>query len=282
MLNIIKSDLYRIFKGKIIYIAIILILVMAGFSTFTMSPGYIGVATGEDDKASQEMSEEQLKVAKELEGVDDIIQMRKVIKDNLTYGVDKEIIGANSNLYYIFIAIVFVVICSDLSNSTVKNTLSSAISRKKYYLSKLFTVLLLGTAIMLINNYFIYFLNLAINGKQLSAGFMEFTKCVVIQYPIILGMLGILVSLAFITKKKSTFNSISIPLLIVVQLILMAMIVLFKIESSVLDWELQNILTNLVKNPETEYIIKTSLLGCVYFVGANLLGYQLFKKTEIK
>lgn len=38
MLNIIKSDLYRILRGKAIYIAIILMLVMAGFSVFGMSP----------------------------------------------------------------------------------------------------------------------------------------------------------------------------------------------------------------------------------------------------
>lgn len=283
MLNIIKSDLYRILKGKIIYIAVILILVMAGVSTYMMEPGYVGTTSVGNDQLNEQMSKEYLKVMEEIEQVDNMAQGRKIIKKNFTFELDKKIIGANSNLYYIFIVVVFVVICIDLSNSTVKNTLSSAISRKKYYLSKLITVLILGTILVLINDYFIYFVNIAINGKAFSSQFMDFTKCVLMQYPIILGTLSILVSIAFITKKKSTFNSISIPLLMVVQLILMGMITLFKIEPTILTkWEIQNILQNLVKSPETQYVIKTALLGIAYFVGANLLAYNLFNKTEIK
>ena len=50
MLNIIKSDLYRILKGKAIYIAIIIMFVMATFSIFGMSPGYIGTTTVDEKK----------------------------------------------------------------------------------------------------------------------------------------------------------------------------------------------------------------------------------------
>lgn len=280
MLNIIKSDLYRILRGKTIYVAIIIMLLMATFSIYGMSPGYIGTTSaGDNNKPNQEISEE---VMKELQETNSLTEMRKIIKENLTFELDKQIIGANSNLYYIFIAIVFVVICVDLANSTAKNTLSSAISRKKYYLSKLITILILGTVLMLINNYYIYFMNIAMNGKQCSSGLADFTKHVLLQYPIILGMLGILVGLAFVTRKKSTFNTISIALLILTQLILMGIITLFRIEPTILKWELQNILESLVQNPANKYIIKTSILGLAYFVGANLIGYYSFKKSEIK
>lgn len=43
MLNIMKSDVYRIFKGKSIYISIILIIVMIVLSTFELFPGWIRV-----------------------------------------------------------------------------------------------------------------------------------------------------------------------------------------------------------------------------------------------
>ena len=57
MLNIIKSDLYRILKGKAIYIAIIIMFVMATFSIFGMSPGYIGTTTvDEKNETNQEIS----------------------------------------------------------------------------------------------------------------------------------------------------------------------------------------------------------------------------------
>lgn len=283
MLNIIKSDLYRTFKGKAIYIVIILMLLMATFSIFGMSPGYIGTATvKEDDEQNQEISQKDIEIMNQLQETNSLTETRKIIKGHFTFELDKQIIGANSNLYYLFIAIVFVVICVDLAGSTAKNTLSSAISRKKYYLSKLITILLLGTALTLINDYYIYFMNIAINGKPFSSDFIDFAKCVLMQYPIILGMLGILVGLAFITRKRSTFNTISIALLIITQLILMGIITLFRIDPAILKWELQNILESLVQNPANEYIIKTTILGFAYFIGANLIGYYAFKKSEIK
>ncbi len=283
MLNIIKSDLYRILKGKAIYIAIIIMFVMATFSIFGMSPGYIGTTTvDEKNETNQEISPETIEVMKQAEDTNSLTEMRKIIKEHFYFELDKKIIGANSNLYYIFIVIVFVTICVDLASSTAKNTLSSAISRKKYYLSKLITILILGTILTLINDYYIYFMNIIMNGKQFSSNFIDFTKCVLMQYPIIIGMLGILVGLAFVTRKRSTFNTISIALLIITQLILMAIITLFRIDPVILKWELQNILENLVQNPANEYIIKTCILGFAYFIGANLIGYYSFKKAEIK
>ncbi len=283
MLNIIKSDLYRILKGKAIYIAIIIMFVMATFSIFGMSPGYIGTTTvDEKNETNQEISPETIEVMKQAEDTNSLTEMRKIIKEHFYFELDKKIIGANSNLYYIFIVIVFVTICVDLASSTAKNTLSSAISRKKYYLAKLITILILGTILTLINDYYIYFMNIIMNGKQFSSNFIDFTKCVLMQYPIIIGMLGILVGLAFVTRKRSTFNTISIALLIITQLILMAIITLFRIDPVILKWELQNILENLVQNPANEYIIKTCILGFTYFTEANLIGYYSFKKSEIK
>lgn len=46
MLNIIKSDLYRIFKGKAIYISFLVIIAMMTLSCFELSPGYIGMSSG--------------------------------------------------------------------------------------------------------------------------------------------------------------------------------------------------------------------------------------------
>ena len=48
MLNLIKADLYRVFKGKSIYIALIILLSLISISCFTMSPGHIGIVTTKD------------------------------------------------------------------------------------------------------------------------------------------------------------------------------------------------------------------------------------------
>ena len=135
----------------------------------------------------------------------------------------------------------------------------------------------------LLNNYGIYFLNIIFNGKAFSSDFMEFTKYTIMQLPIILGMLSILIGIAFITKKKALFNGISIPLLLIVQLILQGMIAIFNLEQTIMtNWELQYMISNLANNPSTEYVIKASLLGIFYVIIFNLIGYYSFKKSEIK
>lgn len=283
MLNIIKSDLYRIFRGKGIYIAIIFMFLMIEMSIFVMTPGFIGTTVMTDGETNQVMSQEDLALMEEVSKANNILDIREIMKEHATFNLDKQIIGANINLYYVFIVIVFIIICVDLSDSTAKNTLSSAISREKYYISKVCTVMIIGILITLLNNFGIYFLNIIFNGKSFSSDFMEFTKCTIIQFPVILGMLSILIGIAFITKKKSLFNGISIPLLIVVQLILQGAIAIFHLKSTIMtNWELQYMISNLANNPATEYIIKTILLGIFYVIIFNLLGYYSFKKTEIK
>lgn len=281
MLNIIKSDIFRIIRGKAIYVAIIVMMIMAISSIIGMAPGRIGIVSTntqimEDSTENQELQEK-------INNTSSLLETRKIIKEYGEFELDRQIIGANINLYYIFIVIVFIIICVDLSDSTVKNTLSSAISRKKYYLSKLMTTLILGTILILINNYAIYFLNIPINGIKFSTNFIEFTKLTLLQLPIMYGIISLLVCIAFITRKKAIYNSIAIPLIIVVQLILMGIIALFKLDSSIMtNWEIQYILSNLVENPTTKYIIKTFLLGAAYILIFNIIGYVSFKKAEIK
>lgn len=45
MINIIKSDFYRIFRGIAVYIAIGIMLLAIGVSIYMIQPGYIGKAS---------------------------------------------------------------------------------------------------------------------------------------------------------------------------------------------------------------------------------------------
>ncbi|HIT22734.1 MAG TPA: hypothetical protein IAB56_07210 [Candidatus Scybalousia intestinigallinarum] len=279
MLNMIKADFYRIFKGKSIYIALIILLSLISLSCFTMSPGHIGIVATDD--TSDVVYDEELN--QKLSDTNSIIETRRLVKEYGSYPIDKLQLGANINLYYFFIIIVAIVLVTDLSTSTAKNTLSSAISRKRYYASKLITCLLLGTGLILINNYVSYFLNLIMNGSKFSSGILEITKLTLLQLPILYGIISLLVCLGFCFKKSANFNSITIPLIILIQLIIMGIASLFHFDASqLLNYELQYILANLVTNPTTAYLIKTTLLGLIYIVGFTTIGYTVFKKSEIK
>ena len=278
MINIIKSDLYRVFRGKAIYIAIAFILVLASVSCFSMSPGHIGIVS-----SSIEQTDYDDELLEKVYETDSLMETREIMKEYGAFPLDKAQLGANANLYYFFIIVVVIVLVTDLSNSTAKNTLSSAISRKKYYLSKLITCLGLGTLLVLINNYGSYIINLIMNGKEFSAGLLEITKLTILQLPILYGIISMLVCIGFCFRKTGTFNSITIPLIMVIQLIIMGVSTLFHIDvNNILNYEFQYIIGNLVANPTNTYILKTLALAALYIVIFNYLGYSVFRRAEIK
>lgn len=277
MFNIIKSDLYRIFKGKAIYFAILAVVVMLVVNAIGISAGHIGIST------SSNINVEDTEFIAELQKANTLKKVREVMKKDGAYPLDQDVIGANANLYYIFIVIVVITLCSDFSNKSIKNTLSSAISKKKYYLSK--TILIFGicTFIVLFNNYFFYLLNILINGKAFSSNLLDITKYTFLQFPIIYGIISLLICFAFIFKKTSSFNTISIPFVMVLQLMVIGITNLFHIEANwFYNYEFQFVLTNLVNSPTSTYILKCVFLGIFYIIIFNAVGYYAFKNAEIK
>lgn len=280
MMNLIKADLYRIFKGKAIYIVFIVMIILLGFSCFAMMPSRVGIASAPDTTISGSVTEEYLD---ELMETDSLLTTREIMLKSEGFDLDQAVIGTNVNLYYFFIVILVVILVGDLSTSTAKNTLSSAVSRKKYYLAKLITVLGVCTLLVFINNYAAYFINLIMNGSKFSSGLGEITKTTFLQLPIIYGIISLLVCFGFCFRKTASFNGIAIPFMMIIQLILMGVASLFHLDvNQILNYEFQYMVANLASNPSISYIASSILLGVFYIVVFNFIGYSVFKKVEIK
>ena len=85
-----------------------------------------------------------------------------------------------------------------------------------------------------------------------------------------------------LTRKTAIFNTVSIPFIIVFELLLMSIVTLFKINKDIFQWEFQVALSKLVTNPTNSYIIKCAFLGIAAIVVFNIIGYKAIKKAEIK
>lgn len=112
MFNIIKSDLYRLFKGKAIYITVFIMAVMIGLSIYELQPGYIGVTSG----GLEQMYEEDPEEITDMRDMNaqSLAEARKMFKQ-YPYELDKAILGTNANLYYLFVIIIAVIISVDFS-----------------------------------------------------------------------------------------------------------------------------------------------------------------------
>lgn len=279
MFNIIKSDLYRLFKGKAIYITVLIMAVMLGLSIYELQPGYVGVTGGGLEQMYEEDPEEMTDM-RDMD-VQSLAEARKMYKQ-YPYELDKAILGTNANLYYLFIILIAVIISADFSKRTVKNTIASAVSRRKYYFSKLICCILTCTMLVLLNNYGMYIVNRLVNGEDFSSSMAAITKVTFYQLPIMYGIISLLVCISVVVKKGSAFNAISIPLLIVAQLLLSLFVKIFKIKGGIFNYEYQTVLGKLAGSPENNYIIKCVMLGIIYIVIFNIIGYYSFKKAEIK
>lgn len=292
MLNIIKSDLYRLVKSKGFYISLIIVMIMSALSIIGMFAGRIGISAGmsAEDTANSKIFTEEAKTnvrsmeqIEELNRASSIKEGRQVMKKYGGFKLDKEIIGVNINLYYVFIVFVVIILTKDFSNKSIKNTLSSAVSRRKYYFSKLALILGIVTLTVAFNTYFTYFVNIAVNGKEFASSIAEITKATLYQLPLIYGITCILVCIAFVTRKTSSFNALSISFVMMFQIILITLIAIFKTKIQWMNnYELQNALTFLCNNPTNSYIMKCAALGLAYAVISTIIGYVIFKKAEIK
>lgn len=278
-MNMIKADLYRILKGKAIYICMLVILFVGFVSALSVSPGHIGISISAN--TNEVISDPEF--AEKMQNTNSLGDLRELMLSYGAFALDKEVIGQNINLYYIFIVITVIVLCSDFSNRTIKNTLSSAISRKKYYFSKLITIFMLSTFLLLFSNISTVIIIYLVDGKDFISPFSEILKLTVIQLPLIYGIISLLIGLGFVTGKTSIFNTISIPFILVVQLIGFGIINLFRIKADwFYDYEIQFALSKLATDVSNNYIIKCALLGLAYIVVFNIIGYFVFKRKEIK
>ena len=217
MLNIIKADLFRILKGKGIYIIIILLFLLSLMSAYTVSPLNVGLNVSGDTTENYGLSDEWLE---KLYSVKSMSETRDILINHGHYEVDVANVVHNNNMYYFFIAVVVFVLCCDFSNGTIKNTVSTNISKKKYYFSKLLLAIGLGTIITFLNVYFAYFSNLFMNGNNFVSSLSNITLLTIRQLPLLYAIISVLITIAVIVRKTSIYNGISIPLLMLFQLIL--------------------------------------------------------------
>ncbi|MCH5273737.1 MAG: hypothetical protein J1E35_08685 [Lachnospiraceae bacterium] len=278
MINMIKADFFRLMRSKGIVIAFVFIMAMIATDIYTVQPGSIGVHVNTGNSVENEISDMSYEEIQALS----ISEYRKIMLETKGYALDRAVLSANINLYYAFIFVAVIVITADFSASTVKNTLSSAISRNKYFFSKIAVVNICCLGLLFLNTYIMYFSNLIFNNRNLASSLGTVTKITLLQLPPILALVSVLTGFAFLLKKTAVFNTVAIPFIMVFQLLLSVLTMVFKIKEETLYYVPHMMFIKLSQNPSGHYIFYSYLVCAAMIVMFNLLGLLSFKKTEIK
>lgn len=283
MFNMIKADNYRTFKNLALYIGIGIMLLMLAVSIYICEPGNMGMVieiNGESLVPELESPIDNIPLD-ELTNMS-VSEIRKYAMELGDYQLDRDILRHNMNIYYIFIFVSVIVITSDFSTGAIRNTLSSAISRRKYFISKTVYVLLLCTAILFANTYICYFANFIFNKGKLSSDLWIMTRTTLMQLPIMLALACLLIGVAFSLKKTSTFNVISIMFGIIFPLIYTTIMNLLDIDAKYYKYIFDNMIANFAGNPDKGYIATCYAICGVLIIASITIGWLGFKKSEIK
>ncbi|MBQ3948315.1 MAG: hypothetical protein II656_07330, partial [Ruminococcus sp.] len=195
------------------------------------------------------------------------------------------VIGSNMNLYYFIVFIVYGVLAADISNKTIKNTLSSISDKRKYFLSKLIFILSAATLLIFLNTLFFYGINMIVNGEKYSVSLLRMLEATLLQLPILLGLTAFLTLIVYIFKSGAWYNSIALLGIILFQTILSLSNSLLKcsaITTYLKKYEAQVALYKLAVHPETYHTIVCVIMGIVMFLASVIASYYIFKKSEIK
>lgn len=252
MINMFRAELYRLTKSRGFWFFWAIALVTPVISIIYHEPGGVsfGASFNYDPKLKM-----------------DIVQL-----------------GMNFTYYFLMIIPVYCMISAEFNEHTVKNTISSAISKKMYYVSKFLFTMLYSLVSYIVSCYFFYFLNKAVNGSKYSSGISDFSKALFRQLPAFVAIVSLFIFVAFLFKRGAALNSVTIltPLLYTTAALMMYNIKDTKsFAEHMLKYEISTVLSNLAAGCTDSYLSNCYTGIAVVTITSAILGYLVFTRREL-
>lgn len=253
MLNLAKSDLYRMLRSKGMYIYFFFIAAVYIICVATKTP--VGIATS-------------------------------LSHESLTSGfpLDIRMAGFDNNYYYLLFFPVSVILITDFRENTIKNTLSSVTSKTKYYIFKSLLIQCVSIASFAAGSLFFYILNRAINGEGYYSAPEEFFTVILLHLPVIILISSVLTFFAVLFKRQAVFNAVLliIPSLYSLALELLTRLNIFRrfITEYLSALNFGFVFQGLAGDRDTGYTLNLMLLSTVMSLTFFICGLKLFNKTE--
>lgn len=291
MVNIIRADLFRIAKDRIWLIVIAALLIgftipslytlssMGGSSAFDQ-----GIELGEyvESRLPDYGVEYSYQLTTE--------QYREIVFSLEGYKTDIDIIcGAFMPLYEVIIILEVLLVTRDFSVHSIKNTLSSPISRKTYYFAKYVTIIMLSAILLVTTNLMVWIFNMIINGPERSIPFGNLALYTLLMLFPVTAFVSLIHAAAFVIRKSLPYSLIAIGLTLFSDSFYITFAMMLGGGDSWLVRIIKYFLTimySCITNTHTEDYLPyffTCVAICVILTAASLTGgYLFFRKREIK
>ena len=267
MLNLMRADMYRILRGKGIYITFAIMIAVAVLTIFVFrSSMQTGVVVAPEDAE----------------------YFNPFLQQEVITGADAAVMALSSMDFHVFLFLpLFIFIAmSPFSSAAVKNELTIGISRVKFYLSKWILASALGVVMMLV------FLALAILFGIIDSGVGDWGNGFVtnvlqslgMQVLFALAMNSVGIFFCFVIRKAGATEGVYIAFALVPQMVFGLISIAYPEVIRVLEFDLpsQFGLFAQVANNSTGEIARGLAIGAAYLIIPAIAGIAIFKKAEIK
>lgn len=261
MFNMIKSDLYRIIKSKSIYVMVILMIITDTLLVILKSAFSISISSGVPGN------------------------------NDFPLPLCREVLSCNNSIYYFSIFIVFSVLVNDLSCKTAANSISTVCSRTKYFLSKNILIYSLVTVLFIFHCSFFYVLNLPVNGSDYYMELGDYAKIVLLQYPVILGLTGFMLTIGFVLKNSHVFVTTAIitPMSLTLFFTMVIAVTSYAhmtglanfISEHIAPFLMEIVLYQLAFDADNLYIFQSVIIYLLFATALPCAAYFRFRKSEI-
>jgi len=268
MLNIIRADMYRILRGKGIYITFAILIAMAVLTIFVFrSSVQTGVTVVPPEEAEY---------------------FNPFLQQEIITGADAAVMAVSSMDFqlFLFLPLIIFIALSPFSSSAVKNELTIGISRVKYYLSKWILTSALSVFMMAL------YLAISIVFGIIDSGVGDWSNGFVanilqsfgMQVLFALAMNSVGIFFCFVIRKAGATEGVYIALVLVPQMIFGLISIAYPDIVWVLNFDLASQFGIFAQTAtlSTGEIARGLAVGAAYLIIPAVAGIALFKKAEIK
>ena len=270
MTNLMKADMYRIMRGKGIYITFAVMLSIIILTVFVMRVAPIVGVSPEVVIDEFVFDDEQLMAAE---------TMSAAIAAQMA-------IDSMNNIIYFFLPLLVLVSMATFSSGAVKNELTVGISRTKFYLSKWLLAVGISLAFMALFVLLHIIFALMVDGMGYWPGgaIVDMLQAFGLQALLTIGLVSVGIFFGFLTRRTSATIGLYIALALVPSLVISILMVPFPRAVEAFNYDLSGLYFHFATpSLMTNFEIGRGIIVALgYIVVATVAGIALFKRAEVK
>ena len=271
MMRLIRADLYRILRGKMVYITLAVMVIIIAITVYAirssmvvgMYPGMLG------------------------EDFEDMMHGGPAIHETMDGAIAARMaLDSMNNMIYVFLPLVIAVGMAAFSSGAIKNELSVGVGRAKFYLAKLTLGSVVCIAFVLM--YFLLHVFMAVT----IGGFGDWSNNLLTDALIALGAhmfftvaaCSVGMFLCFVTRRTAAANGLYLAFALVPIIVVGLLMIRFPSAAEYFGYDLGNQFYFFARAARLSgrEIVRGIAVGLAYILVPTVAGIMLFKKAEIK